>query len=502
MDNIEKIIYIATQQAEKKMILNKTPSALPNSRPEVMVFQPDMLPAAIRDFVLDVADRQQSQPDFVAVTAIVALSSLLGRKALICPKQHDDWVVTPNQWGAIIGRPSAMKSPSMKEALKPLRQIEIRAAEQYIEDQKNHDEETQLVDLEKLLAKDKAKKALKSNKRDEAREAFKFEGNQPPTRERFIINDATVEKLGVLLSQNKNGLILVRDELSGLLAKLSTEACQAERAFYLECFDGNGSYTYDRIGRGTIDIDYCTLSIIGGIQPTKIAILVRDAMTGAADDGLIQRFQLAVWPDDVGKWDWIDRSPNQRAKAAYNSVFKKMHNLSFDTDDGEPPCFRFTPDSQNLFIQWMEEIQAKARSEDIHPALESHMLKMPQTIAGLALLFELIDGGREAVGIEATARALDWADYLLSHAQRLYSIAINQSIDNARLILKRKNKLDNPFTARDIHRKNWIGLDSINAVTEALEYLIDFNYLISIDLATTAQGGRPSITYQWISSRE
>lgn len=26
-----------------------------------------------------------------------------------------------------------------------------------------------------------------------------------------------------------------------------------------------------------------------------------------ADDGLIQRFQLAIWPDDVGSWEWIDR---------------------------------------------------------------------------------------------------------------------------------------------------------------------------------------------------
>ena len=83
----------------------------------------------------------------------------------------------------------------------------------------------------------------------------------------------------------------------------------------------------------------------------------------------------------------------------------------------------------------MEELQTKARGEDIHPAIESHMLKMPQTIAGLALLFEIIDGGRHAVGIVATARALEWADYLLSHATRLYSIATNQSIHNARLIL-------------------------------------------------------------------
>ncbi len=304
----------------------------------------------------------------------------------------------------------------------------------------------------------------------------------------------------MILNENNNGVILVRDELSGFLVKLSTEASQGDRAFYLECFDGNGSYTYDRIGRGTIDINNCTLSIIGGIQPTRIATLVREAMSGTADDGLIQRFQLVTWPDNIGKWKWLDRAPNQAAQAAYYAVFDVIHNLAFDTDDGEPRRFRFSPEAQLLFIQWYEEIQTKARAEDVHPAVESHMLKMPQTIAALALLFELIDGGRDSVGIEATARALDWADYLLSHAYRVYSLATNQSIDNARLILKRRIKLDNPFTARDVQRIGWTGLNNINAVNEALECLMDYKYLISIEVPTTTQGGRPSFIYQWTTS--
>jgi hypothetical protein len=472
----------------------KPPLVLPNPRPEVMKLHPNMLPEAMREFILDVADRQQSQPDFIAVAALVGLSCLLGRKVLIRPKQHDDWEVTPNQWGVIIGRPSAMKSPSMKAALKPLRKIEAIAAEQHAEDKQNYEEESQLHDLEQDMAKHKAKQALKVDDREQAREALKIlDAPQVPTRSRLIVNDATVEKLGELLNENPNGLILVRDELSGWLSKLTKEEHQADRAFYLECFDGNGYFTYDRIGRGTIEIKYCTLSVIGGIQPTKIAKLVCDAMHGIADDGLIQRFQLAIWPDDIGSWVWLDRAPNEPAQEAYYGIFDAIDKLQI----GNRPYLRFTPEAQLLFIQWMEEIQEKARVKDIHPAIESHMLKMPQTIAGLALLFEIIDGGREAVDTEATARALDWADYLLSHANRLYSVATNQSIDNARLILERKNKLPNPFSARDIHRKNWAGLDKIETINEALECLEDYHHLLSKDLPSTKVGGRPTISYQW-----
>ncbi|GGI92324.1 YfjI family protein [Legionella impletisoli] len=495
----DSAIYEHNKKPVNRQIKNNPPRQLPESRPSVMPFQAEMLPEAIRDYVYDVADRQQSLPDFVAVAAIVGLSGLLGRKASICPKQLDDWTVTPNQWGAIIGRPSAMKSPSMKEAIKPLRQFDVDSTQEFEENLQNYEEECQLIELEKQTAKIKAKNALKKDDRESAKEALKIsESSFMPTRKRRVVNDATVEKLGELLKENSNGLILVRDELSGWLAKLNKEEHQTDRAFYLECFDGNGYYSYDRIGRGTIVIPNCTLSIIGGIQPSKIATLVRDAIRGTADDGLIQRFQLAIWPDNVGCWEWIDRAPNQQAKEKYNAVFEMLHKLNFNTVDDEPRLFRFTNEAQNLFITWMKEIQEAARDSDIHPALESHMLKMPQTIAGLALLFEVIDGGREAVGATSTARALDWADYLLSHAKRLYSLAMNHSLNGAKLILERKSKLDNPFSARAIHRKGWSGLNRIEDVYDALNWLIDYGYIVAETVASVDTNGRPKVVYHWI----
>lgn len=208
---IEKGIDEVKQQLLRAS--NKKPFPLPDSRPEVLPLTKEMLPDAIRDYIFDVAERQQSLPDFVAVAAIIGLSGLLGQKAVIHPKQLDDWAVTPNQWGAIIGRPSAMKSPSMKEALKPLRLIDIKAAQQFEKDEQNFEEESQLIELEKLDAKKKAKAALKNKNRQEAKEALKTNENTQPVRKRLIVNDPTVEKLGELLNENPNGLILVRDEL-------------------------------------------------------------------------------------------------------------------------------------------------------------------------------------------------------------------------------------------------------------------------------------------------
>jgi Protein of unknown function (DUF3987) len=75
-----------------------------------------------------------------------------------------------------------------------------------------------------------------------------------PVRRRLIVNDTTVEKLGELLNQNPNGVLIFRDELTGFLRTLDCESHETDRAFYLEAWNGTRRFVHDRIGRGTIDI--------------------------------------------------------------------------------------------------------------------------------------------------------------------------------------------------------------------------------------------------------
>ena len=95
-----------------------------------------------------------------------------------------------------------------------------------------------------------------------------------------------------------------------------------------------------------------------------------------------------------------------------------------------------------------------------------------------------------------TARALDWADYLKSHAARLYGAAINAPLMGARLILERKEKLPEPFTPRDAMRKGWAGLETLDAVNDALATLTEHHIVIGYEV-TGEKGGRPSKRYVW-----
>jgi len=124
---------------------------------------------------------------------------------------------------------------------------------------------------------------------------------KPPTQGRLIIQDATFEKLHELMVQNPAGLLVVRDELTGWLAELDRQGREGERAFYLSAWNGDTPHSIERIGRGSICVPACCVSVFGGIQPARLRSYLQDALQdGPANDGLMQRFQILVGPTAEG----------------------------------------------------------------------------------------------------------------------------------------------------------------------------------------------------------
>ena len=191
------------------------PTPLPDALPPVQPFDPDLLPEALRGWVMDIAHRMQCPPDFSAVGAVVALSSLIGARAVVQPKARDDWQVVPNLWGLIVGRPGVMKSPALGESLKPLNRLQATEFEQW---QAAHDAWELDCKVAELQAGDREKKAKGLASKDPAAARALLEPADTPTEpmaRRYIVNDATVEKLGDLLTANPWGTLSYRDELTG-----------------------------------------------------------------------------------------------------------------------------------------------------------------------------------------------------------------------------------------------------------------------------------------------
>ena len=117
------------------------------------------------------------------------------------------------------------------------------------------------------------------------------------------------------------------------LVRLDRAGHENDRAFYCEAWNGAGAYTYDRIGRGTLHIRAACLSVLGGMQPGPLERYLRAVFAGRGDDGLLQRFQLAVWPDGGGRWQNVDRWPNAEARARVKLLNQNPNGLLLFRDE-------------------------------------------------------------------------------------------------------------------------------------------------------------------------
>lgn len=494
--------------AETRVIdVHPAPVPLPDDLPAVPAFPAALLPDSLRGWISDISERMQCPPDFPAVAAMVAASIVVGRQVGFRPKARDSWTVTPNLWGATVGRPGLLKSPALSEALKPLQRLEALARE-------DHTQALVAYQVDKLLAEAQAKQALKDvaaalKKGDRSAAHDHAEGIQAsepdePQRRRYVTSDPTVEKLGELLASNPRGLLVFRDELIGWMQGLEREGRESSRAFYLEAWAGDGSFTVDRIGRGTLDIPACCVSVLGGITPGPLGAYLDQARRGGqGDDGLMQRFQMVVWPDVNGEWRNVDRWPDTNAKRAAWETFERLDKLDAngigaELDDEGRPFLRANGEALEMFTGWRCELEARLRNGDDADVLVSHLAKFRSLVPSLALICHLADQEDGPVAVPAMTRALAWAQFLEAHARRMYHAATLPELGAAQALLQRlaRGDLGAEFTARDVQRRGWSRLTDRAVLQSALELLTDHHYLTAHNIGPGESGGRPSIVYR------
>lgn len=482
------------------------PTPLPNPLPPVDAFVADLLPDCLRAWVQDIAERMQCPIDYIAVSAIAALSSLAAARVVMQPKVHDDWHVTLNLWSLIIGPLGVKKTPAMNAALIYLESMQKQECENF---KTKHAAWKRDMDIQEMIGDENRKKAKKLINDDvQAARSLLEPGAKldEPDERRYVINDTSVEKLGEISQKNEWGFLAYRDEIYGLMKSLDKVGQEGARAYFLQAFDGNKPYTFDRIGRGTIRIERVCLAMLGGIQPGRIQEYVCQTVSGGSgDDGFLQRFGLTVWPDIEAAYTHVDRTPNRDAARHAEDVFNKFQKLA-PGQNGEQTVLRFSAAAQQLHIEWSIALEMELRGNTLHPAMVSHLSKYRKLIPALAAIFTLIDDPEcvNIVGISHLQRALAWCKYLRSHANRLYAAAhapeaasaaiLLEKIISGKLTFSSGGEMQN-FTARIVVAKGWGGLSTPAEVRAAANLLVEYGWLKFIQKPAKQSGGRPSGIY-------
>jgi putative DNA primase/helicase len=397
-----------------------------------------------------------------------------------------------------------MKSPAMSEALKPLHRLEAEARKANGDAAKAYAVDAEAFKLRKEAAQKKCRAAMNDSNANLS-SILSIDEPVEPAERRYVVNDASYEALGVILAGNPNGTLAFRDELVSLLKTLDREEHVAARGFYLTAWNGTSGYTFDRIIRGKTHIEAACLSLLGSTQPGRLAEYMRAALTGGAgDDGMIQRFSLLVWPDQSLDWENTDRYPATEPRAAAWNTFQRLDELTpgvigAASDEFAPiPYLRFDGTAQGVFAEWHQQLETRLRSDDLMPALESHLAKYRKLVPALSLINHLADGGTGAIAETAILRALAFSEYLETHAKRAYGAGSEIETSAAKAILSRIRKGDllDGFTGRDVHRPRWSNLSDRSHVQAGLDLLVDLDWISADRRDAGASGGRPSITYR------
>jgi hypothetical protein len=391
-------------------------SLLNDGRPPAPAFPLDML-GPWSAWARDYAASKSAPVDYAAAGLLFGAAAALGdvRHVLAWAGFRQP----PALWVAMVGPPSAAKSPIFSPVADALHSLEA-------DENAGFDDKRRAYEADKLAAAEyherwggEVRKAVQAGR---PRPDMPIEADEPPapTPARIVTGDATQEALAQLHKANPRGLSLVRDELSGWIGDFNKYGGGGEAAFFLSRYDG-GALTVDRKRDGHIAVPRALLSIFGGIQPEPFRELL---LSKRADDGFVSRF-LFFSPNPA---------PRVRPAVAANmEIFKvalrRLRSLPFEVDDEARPVARVVKLSAKAADQfepwWRANGDAGAEASGF---LAGTLGKAPGVVLRLALLLEYLDWAGvpdrpepEVVSEAAVLRAIGlFEDYFAPMAARVF----------------------------------------------------------------------------------
>jgi hypothetical protein len=464
----------------------------------VPVFEERFLPIGIRPYVVNIAKRNSVKLDFPAPCALTTIAGVLGRRVMIFPKKKNKrWVETIALSGITVALSGTLKTPTFKELTSIVYVLNREAREQHDRAMAQYQSDCE--------AWEARKKASKGAAFEEPRP------KEPPPCRCFVINDATPEACHQTMSENPEGILLDRDEGGGWISQMHQQGREADLNLWLKAQNGNDFYELQRILRGKVNAIMCA-SVFCGFQPTLFRKFLTDTELESVSSGLVPRFAFLIWPDEEQRFE-ADVEVDEAGEGRYRAMIR-----SFATLRAECIYMHFTAEAQDIFDAWIVKLNKKTWEENKkgNKEMYSHFSKYRGWLPKIAGEFQLIDlatlgapGETQylpGIDLERTEvaqgplwgtpekhqtvyidrehleMAIDLMDnYLELHARRCYGC--NRTfVQSAEAVLGKHLKdgdLSSSFTAREVFRKGWIGLKSLDLLEAALANLRDKGWVRS-----------------------
>ncbi len=412
-----------------------------------------VVPKIVEHLARDWGRRLGVEAGAPAAALITALGALVSAGNVMQLRQKDTkWKVKPILWTAIVGEPGSNKSATISQAIEPVEYVEGRWRGEYAAAK-------DAAKAQSAAAKAKSVTASSEAPLGAAEELFDGAAAATPIAPfpQKIVNDTTIEALAHILAEQPSGVLCHVDELAGLIGSMDAYRQKGgkDRSFWLEAKEGKPRTINRATGTRRIFVPNNAVSVLGGIQPSKIRALAANL----AEDGLLQRF-APILIDRRGSG--VDDYPDEEAETQLRELAVAIADRSEKTK-----LFKFEP-AADAELHALEAFKTREIGRpNTAPALRQWLDKLPSEFGRVALAFHQIEWHASHIGqpeteiptlvSHATARRARryLTEFVFPNARAFYERVVGQSIadEHARwiagFILSRGMRV---IDARDIYK--------------------------------------------------
>lgn len=372
------------------------------------------LPGPVQVFVDEAAESLQCPRDYVGVGVLAVAGAAVGNAwRLAVTASHEQ---PPLLFAGLVGPPGSAKSPALAVVCQPL-----------------HDANAGwLREWERLLdaAAERPKEA------------------RPPRAglgaRRCLVDDFTTEGLVPILQANPKGVVVVKDELAGLVHGLNQYkgGRGSDRQVLLGLWS-QGDVVVDRKGEEKpILVRRPFVAVLGGIQPTVLDALRPRAGQARVEDGLLDRF-VFCYPEREPPRGETWRVLSAEARDGWAAAVCRLLAQRGHEADGQPWRLHLGEEARGVWADFCGRHAGEVGRDDFPPELHGPWSKLRGYAGRLALVLHGLEWAVAPQGAPTCevagptmANAVRLVDYFKGHARKVHgAIQASPVLDGCRAIL-------------------------------------------------------------------
>jgi hypothetical protein len=396
---------------------------------------------------------------------------------------------------AVLLEPGNRKSAVFSDATRPLCELEaelIEAARPRVARAQSdrRQAETRLKKLEKIAAEKGDEEARHEAGNLAEALAMQFE----PVLPRLIVDDATCEKLGMILAEQGGRIASMSPEggVFDLMAGLYSKNGIPQFGVYLMGHSGDNLKS-DRVSRSSVYVERPALTCAYAMQPQVIMGLAANAAFRGR--GLLARFLYAAPQSWIGRRLIAPPPVPDAVRDAYHETVKAMADIQ-----EEKITLNLTADAAARLESWEAEIEAMLADGGQMEIMRDWGGKLAGATLRLAAVLHCVEyGPTGAVNQPTLSAAIEIARYLVPHAEAVLNMMQAQEAagdEDARYVLRWiKRHRRREFTKRDAQQQGKRRFPAADDIDPALTELTRRGYIRLRPIEATSIGRPPSPTY-------